>query len=132
MLAKSKIPHKNRSPSGWWLSREVQQWVSDSQKKLTPKSRCIVWENMRLIRAKDRDEAYRKALKLAMLGDRSRTLRGHWRHLGISLLLPVHDDIEDGAEILWVEHKAMSVSAIKKRVKTKRQLSVFDDHEESA
>lgn len=45
------------------------------------------------------------------------------------MLMPVYEEIEDGAEILWVDHGTLPIKAIKKLVKTKRQLSVFDDGE---
>ena len=125
----TKIPHRNRSLSGWWIFREVEQWISDRQKKLTPRSRCLVWHNTRLVRAKTREEAYQKALKLAMLGDGARTVAGHWKSLGISMLLPVYEEIEDGSELLWEETESMTVAKIKKLIRTKRQLSIFDDSE---
>jgi hypothetical protein len=59
----------------------------------------------------------------------SKSKGGEWRFAGISMLLPVYEDIEDGAEVLWVDHGAMSVNRIKKLVKAKSQLSVFDDSE---
>jgi uncharacterized protein DUF4288 len=79
---------------------EVEQWVSDCQKKLSPTSRCLVWENTRLIRAKNREQAYRKALAYGRLGHPSKTEGGEWRFAGISTLLPAYEDIKDGAEIL--------------------------------
>jgi hypothetical protein len=132
MPTKSKIPYRNRSPSGWWFFREVQQWVSFRQTKLTAKSCCLVWENTRIIRAKDRDEAFEKAMRLGRDGDRAKTAAGEWRFAGISQLLPVYDDLEDGAEILWDSRGRIPVSAIRRLVKSKRQLSVFDDSEKRA
>jgi hypothetical protein len=131
MSRKSKIPFRNRSQSGWWIFREVQQWVSRRQQKLTDDSRCQVWENTRLIRARNRDEAFRKATQLGQAGDPSQTKDGEWRFVGISLLLPVYEDIEDGAEILWVDRGQMPVRRIKKLVKSKPELSVFDDDDEA-
>ncbi len=43
------------------------------------------------------------------------------------MLLPVYEDIEDGAEILWDELGSLPVKRIRKLVKSKRQLSVFND-----
>jgi len=43
------------------------------------------------------------------------------------MLMPVYEEIEDGAEILWVDHGALPIKAVKKLVKAKSQLSVFDD-----
>jgi hypothetical protein len=43
------------------------------------------------------------------------------------MLLPVYDEIEDGAEILWKDRGRLPVRRIKKLVKSKTQLTVFDD-----
>jgi hypothetical protein len=129
MPRKSKIPFRNRSESGWWIYEEVEQWVSKRQRKLTAKSKCLVWVNTRIIRSKNRNEAYRKALSLSRGGYPSKTHGGEWRFTGISMLLPIYEDVEDGAEVLWTVRGQLSVAAIKKLVKTKRQLPVFDDRE---
>lgn len=131
MGKRAKIPLRNRNHTGWWIFMEVTQWVSNRQKKLSPTSRCLVWENMRLICARNREQAYRKALKLGRLGHPSKTRGGEWRFVGISMLLPVYEEIEDGAEILWTDHGALPIRRIKKLVKTKRQLTVFHDREQS-
>jgi hypothetical protein len=127
MPSGSKVAFRNRNHSGWWIFCEVEQWVSKRRKRLSASSRCPVWENTRLIRAKNREEAYRKALKLARAGHPSKTDGGEWRCAGISMLLPVYEDIEDGAEILWEDRGLMTVRKIKQLVKSKRQLPVFDD-----
>lgn len=131
MPQRTKVAFANRNHSGWWIFREVEQWVSKRQKTLSPNSRCPVWENTRLIRAKNRQEAYGKALKLGSAGHPSKTNEGEWRFAGISMLLPVYEDVEDGAEILWVDRGLLTVSTIKKLTKTKRQLPVFHDKKEA-
>ena len=103
--------------------------VSHRQQKLTDESRCQVWENTRLIRARNRDEAFRKATRLGQAGSPLQTKGGEWRFAGISMLLPVYEEIEDGAEILWVDCGKMSVRSIKKLVRSRRELSVFDDND---
>lgn len=45
------------------------------------------------------------------------------------MLLPVYDEIGDGAEILWQNERKLSVKQIKKLVKSKRQLPVFNDRD---
>ena len=127
----STIPFRNRSHSGWWIFGEVHQWVSHSQKTLTDGSRCQVWENTRLLRARDRDEAFRKATQLGASGCPSQTNHGEWRFVGISMLLPVYEDIEDGAELLWIDRGRMSVRSIKRLAKSKSELPVFDDKSEA-
>ena len=105
--------------------------MSRRQQKLSDSSRCLVWENTRLIRARSREEAYRKAMRLGRGGHPSKTKGGEWRFAGISMLLPVCEDMEDGVEVLWVDRGRMPVRRIKRLVKTKRQLPVFDDREQA-
>jgi hypothetical protein len=122
-----KAPYSNKNHTGWWIFGEVQQWVSRRKKKLSATSRCSVWENTRLVRAKNREEAYRKAIKFGRTGSPSKTRGGEWRFAGMSMLLPVYESIEDGAEILWRDRGRLSVKNIKTLVKTKNQLPVFND-----
>src|SRR5262245_35681180 len=107
MPHRAKIPFANRNHSGWWIFREVEQWVLRRQRKLSDRSHCQVWENTRLIRARSRDEAYRKAMSLGRAGHPSKSNGGEWRFAGISMLLPVYEDMEDGVEILWVDRGRM-------------------------
>jgi hypothetical protein len=130
MASKSKIPSRNQNWTGWWVYEEVEQWVSKRQRKLLPKSKCLVWVNTRIIRATNRNEAYRKALSLGKREHPCETNGGEWRFAGISMLLPICEELEDGAEILWTDRGRLPVAAIKKLVKTKRQLPVFDDGED--
>ena len=129
MPKNSRVPSRNRSCAGWWIYREVEQWVSKRQRKLSDGSKCLVWENTRLIRARNRNEAYRKAIKLSQCYMPSKTNKGEWRFAGISMLLPVYDEIEDGAEILWTDRGWLTMKQIKRLVRTKRRLPVFDDGE---
>lgn len=122
-----EIPYRNRNHTGWWIFTEVEQWVSNRQKKLFPKSRCLVWENTRLIRAKSREQAYRKALAYGRQWHPSKTKGGEWRFAGISMLLPVYEEIEDGAEILWTDRGMLQIERIKRLVRTKHRLSLFND-----
>jgi len=82
-----------------------------------------VWDNLVLIRAKGANEALRKALKIgkAASGDCRGTLRLYGRpattqFLGIADIGLIHDDLTDGAEILWElkrcsQKKARSLAA---------------------
>ena len=126
-MARQRAVHfRNRSPYGWWVFCELQQWVP--AKPRTAK-RFPVWENMRLIRARDREQAYRKAVRLAKIGMPSKTKGGAWRFVGISLLLPVHEHLDDGAEILWTDHGSIGAEKLKRLIKRKAELPVFDDRD---
>ncbi|MCG3150304.1 MAG: hypothetical protein PCFJNLEI_03787 [Verrucomicrobiae bacterium] len=132
MRKKREIRWGNKNHTDWWVFEEVQQWVSKRQKKLSPSTRCLVYINLRVVRAKSREKAYRKAVEFGRAGMPSKTNGGEWRFAGISMLLPIYDKIEDGSEILWDKKKMMTVARIKKLVKSKRRLPVFDDREEKA
>ena len=69
---------------------------------------------------------------MGAVGMPSRTNGGEWRFVGISMLLPVYERIEDGSELLWERDKHMSVARIKKLVKRKHQLPVFNDLDDNA
>jgi hypothetical protein len=130
MPPRTKVPFRNRNHSGWWIFREVEHWVSHRQRRLSDNSRCLVWENTRLIRASSREDAYRKAIRLGRVGHPSKTKGGEWRFAGISMLLPVYENMEDGVEILWDDRGRMPMRRIKKLVRKKR-LPVFDDRAEA-
>lgn len=121
-----KVPSRHRSNSGRWIFNELEQWVEQG-KRPTPRRRYPVWENTRLLRARNREEAYRKAMKLGREGHPSKTAAGEWRFVGISMLLPVYEDIEDGAEILWTHRGSPTQTGIRRLVKSRRQLPVFQD-----
>ena len=129
MPAKAPIPFRNRSPFGWWIYRELEQWTPNSGSK---KKRCLVWENIRIIKARTRDEAYEKAKKLGKQIGPRKTEGGSWRFLGISDLLPIYEELEDGAEILWNDLGYMSPAKAKSLVSSKKELPVFNDQENGA
>ena len=121
------IPHRNRNHTGWWIFREVEQWVPRRRAGKALPARRPVWENTRLVRADSREEAYRKAVALCRAEHPSKTNDGEWRFVGLSLLLPVYEELADGAELLWTERGRMTAAGLKKLVRSRRQLPIFDD-----
>ena len=113
MEKKRPIPHRNQNLPGWWIFSEVQQWVSKRQNLLAPGSKCLVWENIRLIKALSREEAYVKARRMWWRAHPIETVGGEWRFAGISMLLPVCEELVDGAEILWKNRGEMTVEKSK-------------------
>lgn len=129
---KNEIPYRNHSPYGWWIATYIERASWDDEPNLSPNSRCLAWENTILLQAPDREAAYAKAISLASqyspeFDDISRNRKGHWVFEGLTSLLPIYDELEDGAEILWVEHQDRTVGEIRSWVKRKEQLEVFDD-----
>jgi hypothetical protein len=129
----AKIPHRNRKHTGWWLARFIERFEYDDENKRNLKRRCLAWENTVLIQAKDREQAFRKAVVRARLveglesWDAGSSRKGAWRFEGLTSLLPIYEELADGAEIVWTEHAGKSVETIRRRVKKKRELEAFDD-----
>jgi uncharacterized protein (DUF433 family) len=117
----------NASWQGWWVYEQIEHWVSDRQKTLTENSKCLVWTNLILIKARNRHDAYRKAMK-SCENYPIKTNGGEWRFSGIMWLGPVQDLMGDGAELIWSDRGQMRVKNIAKLVKSKEQLAVFNDH----
>ena len=133
--ARTGIPHRNRSPHGWWIASYLERFEYHGENRRNAGRRCLAWENTILVRARDREAAWRKALAWGRLSDGNeasniRTGRkGVWRFEGLTSLLPLYDRLEDGAELIWTEHSGRTVRSIRALVKTKKQLEAFDDAE---
>src|SRR5678816_1350300 len=140
-IARSKgkqrdIPHRNKSPHGWWIASYIIRFEYEDEDGTDPNRRCLAWENTILLTARNREEAFRKAAKFGKAGDGDGTYRdiggrkGTWRYEGLTDLLPIYEELEDGAEILWKEHRNRMVRTIQSRVKSKGELKVFDDSDD--
>jgi len=125
--AETQVAFRNRSRMGWWLYREIEKFVPDGQKESGSKTGYDIWENTRLITAEDRDEAYAKAMSLGTKNSPNKTKGGAWHFVGISQLLPIYEELEDGAEVMWDQLGVLSQKEIDFLVKSKQRLSVFDD-----
>ena len=129
---RASVPYRNRSPRGWWIAPYLERFEYYDENRRNLNRRCVAWENTILVRANDRDQAWKKAVAFGRLSDGNEGWdetgrKGAWHYEGLTSLLPVYDDLEDGGELVWVEHPRSSVKRIKAMVKTKRQLESFDD-----
>jgi hypothetical protein len=126
-----KIAYRNRTPYGWWIASYIERAVWDDEPNPSPNSRCLAWENTIILKAPDREAAYEKAIMLGskqsskFADEHKRT--GHWVFVGLTSLLPIYEQLEDGTEILWTEHKNRMVKTVLSRVKEKHELEAFDD-----
>ncbi|MEO8602529.1 MAG: DUF4288 domain-containing protein [bacterium] len=125
------IPHRNRSPYGWCIAAYLQRFEYDDEDKTNSSRRCFAWENTILLKAKDRDGAYAKARRIGReSNDTARGpdgRKGKFRFEGLTLLLPVYEELGDGAEVLWRERSNIAVRTVRALVKRKAALAVFDD-----
>jgi hypothetical protein len=132
---RKQIPARNKSPFGWWIASYIERFEYEDEDKTNLNRRCDAWENTIIIKARDREQAYRKAEKIGRLEETAyQTTEGRmgaWRYEGLTSLLPIYEELEDGAEILWREHANRTVRKIKSQVKTKENLETFDDADDS-
>ncbi|WP_408952926.1 hypothetical protein [Lysobacter sp. Hz 25] len=76
--------------------------------------------------------AYDKAVALGRAGctefsDPDTGQTGRWVFEGLLSLLPVYEQLGDGAELLWVEHRNRTVAKVRSWIKQKHELEAFDD-----
>lgn len=126
---KGSLPkhHRNFSPVGWYVASYVVRFVELAWKNVNdPEERYLAWENTVLVKARDLSHAYEKTLAIAQ--GYTKPYKGgregvdvRWIFEGVTEILPVYEEIEDGAEIMWAEY-TRKLKTIRKRTKAKNQL----------
>ena len=134
MTARKQVPWRNRNATGWRVARYLVRFEYYDERKRDLGRRCLAWENTIIVKAHSREEAHKKSAAVGRLSEGSEAWnkegrRGAWRFEGLTILLPIYEKLEDGAEILWEEHTNRTVRSVKRMVRSKSSLSVFDDSE---
>ena len=101
---------KDISPVGWYVGTYQLRFIELADKRNNDaKRRFTVWENTVLVKAKNLSGAHRKIVRLGKAA--TKPYKGgpdavdvQWLFEGVTELLPVYEEIEDGAEIMWGEH----------------------------
>jgi hypothetical protein len=114
---------RNSSPVGWYVATYVLRFIELAEPgNEDPEKKFLTWENTILVRAADLDEAYDKTVNVAVEG--TAPYKGwpapgadvQWVFEGVLDILPVYEEIEDGAEILWAERRR-KLASIRKSVR---------------
>ena len=116
---------KNKSPVGWYLGSYLLRFVElEDANRDDPEVRFTSWENTVLVKAATIEAAYTKVEKIG--NQASRPYKGgpqgvpvQWEYLGVTDVLPIYEDIEDGVEISWTERAPRKLKNLKQWVKTK-------------
>ena len=130
---KKQIPYRNKSPYGWWIAAYIQRFEYYDEDRKNSDRRCLAWENTIILQAKDRNEAYRKGGRFGSQANGQEMWqsdsgrKGAWRFEGLTSLLPIYDELEDGAEVLWRQYTNRTVKTIQALAKSKKELEVFND-----
>ncbi|MGB5620556.1 MAG: DUF4288 domain-containing protein [Desulfobacterales bacterium] len=98
------IRHRNKSPHGWWFATCLERFEYFDENRSNSNRRCIAWENPILLKANDRNEDYKKAIEKGKLSEGSESeingRKGTWIFEGLTSLIPIYEELDDGAEIL--------------------------------
>jgi hypothetical protein len=109
----------------WYISHELLYFHT---KRQGPKGlNLTVWENLILLKARNPEDAYRKALKRGRLNEQSVRIdgeEGYCKFRGLRDLVLVQDELEDGAELEWREFR-MNGTDLVGMTKRKRQMQAF-------
>jgi hypothetical protein len=131
-MRKRKYKSKDISPVDWYIASYIHRFIVIGEDNEDLKKRFLAWKNTIIIKAKSPDEAYKKAIKIGKQGCKPYTNtdgeRVRFVFEGLTTLLPIYEDLEDGAEILWAEHKNRSLKKIRRWIKSKKELEVFEDY----
>lgn len=116
---------KNLSPVGWYLVSYLLRFVelNDLQRNDDDR-RFLSWENTILVKADNLDNAYDKGMKVAR--EATKPYKGgpvgvpvQWKLVGITDVIPIYEELEDGSEIAWTERAPRKLKNLKQLVKPK-------------
>jgi len=100
---------KNVAPYGWYVGAYLLRFIEcDDPEKNNPEKLFITWENTIILEANDLNDAYDKIVQSAMLSTEpykggAEGIDVQWLFEGVTELLPIYEELEDGAEIIWAE-----------------------------
>jgi hypothetical protein len=122
--------YMNTSPVNWYVAHLLVRFEFYDEDKSNQNRRCLTWKNEYLIRANSPNEAYNKAIKLGKLEQNEGWIldgkrKGKWHFEGLTSLLPIYEELEDGAEISWTKYENKAVRTIKGWVKQKKIWKFF-------
>jgi hypothetical protein len=116
---------KNKSPVGWYFGSYLLRFIElDDKERNDPDQRFASWENTVLVQAKTIEAAYSKVERIGK--ENSKPYKGgphgvrvQWEYLGITELLPIYDEVADGAEIAWTERAPRKLKNLQQWVRPK-------------
>jgi hypothetical protein len=128
----------NVSPVGWYVVTYQLRFVElQDTKNDAPDRKFLVWENTVLVQAANLDEAYDKIVAIGL--EHTEPYKGgpdggvdvQWLFEGVVELLPVYQELADGAEIMWAERTQM-LKTVRGAAKSKDQFYQRANHAQQA
>lgn len=104
-----KISNKN---GNWYIVEIIEKCEPVERNEKQELRRVTTWGNHHLIKADTPEKAFDKAVKLGKEAEYKFTntdkIEMEWIFVGIGELLPIYEDIEDGAELMWNDYGFIS------------------------
>jgi hypothetical protein len=104
-----KISNKN---GNWYIAEIIEKCEPVERNEKQELRRVTTWGNHHLIKADSPEKAFDKAVKLGKEAEykftNSDKVEMEWIFVGIGELLPIYEDIEDGAELMWNDYGFIS------------------------
>ena len=118
---------KNISPVGWYVGTYLARFIElQDELNQDPEKKFATWENTVIVKAIDLDEAYDKVEAIGI--EHAEPYRGgkegipvQWEYMGITELLPIYEELEDGSEIMWASNYPRKLKNLKSLIKNKNE-----------
>jgi len=96
----------------WYIVEIIEKCEPVKRNEKQDLRRVTTWGNHHLIKANSPEKAFDKAVKLGKEAEYKFTntdkIEMEWIFVGIGELLPIYEDIEDGAELMWNDYGFIS------------------------
>jgi hypothetical protein len=123
MSSGEKIFNENRN---WYIVEIIEKYEPVHRNEENELRRVTTWGNHHLIKADTPEQAYDKAMILGKKSNykfiNSDKIEMESLFVGIGDLLPIYEDIEDGAELMWTNYGFISNKRTMKIPFTKEEL----------
>jgi hypothetical protein len=120
---------KNISPVGWYVGSYLARFIElEDPLNNDPESRFSTWENTVIVKAVDLDEAFDKIESIGI--EHAEPYKGgsegipvKWEYLGVTEVLPIYEELEDGAEIMFTSRHPRKLKNLMCTVMKKGELA---------
>jgi hypothetical protein len=110
---------KNISPVDWYVGTYLARFIElEDESNQDPEKKFLTWENTVIVKAKSLEEAYDKIESHGL--QHAEPYKGgtegipvRWEYMGVISLVPIYEELEDGAEIMWSENNPRKLKNLK-------------------
>lgn len=108
----STVEKISNEKGNWFLVEIIEKVEPVDRNEKQDLRRVTTWGNHHLIKADSPEKAFDKAVKIGKEGEyvftNANKVEMEWIFVGIGDLLPIYEDIEDGAELMWTDYGYIS------------------------